>query len=68
VHNEHNPLADCGRYTIGRDAQIRTHVQAVHPGNVEHWALHAGYWKTHISNVLTQTAWYDVSCLDKNSI
>jgi hypothetical protein len=41
VHDEHDPLADSGRNTIRRDAEIRAHVQSIHPGNVEYWALHA---------------------------
>jgi len=42
VHNEHNPLADSRRHSVGRDAQVGAHVQPVHFGDVEQWSLYAG--------------------------
>ena len=40
MHNEHDPLANCGRNAVRCDAQIRPHMKAVHPGDVEHRAFH----------------------------
>lgn len=39
VHNEHDALADCWRYAIGGDAQIGAHIQPIHLGNGQEWAI-----------------------------
>jgi len=43
MHNEHDPLANCGRNAVRCDAQVRTHMHAVHPGDVENRAFHASH-------------------------
>ena len=40
MHNEHDPLADCGRDAVRCYAQVRPHMQAVDPGDVENRSFH----------------------------
>ena len=44
VHNEHDPLADCGRDAVRCYAQVRPHMQAVDPGDVENRSFHTSHW------------------------
>jgi len=52
VHNEHDPLADCRRNAIGRDAEVSSHMQPVHPGDVEHWTFHIRHWYGNTAHAL----------------
>lgn len=41
---ERNALADGGRYAVGRDAQVRSHVQTTGLAQVQHVTFHRCNW------------------------
>jgi len=51
MHYEHDSFAHCWRNAVCCDAQIRPHMQSVHPGDVEHRALNAGCCNTHLDGL-----------------
>jgi hypothetical protein len=52
MHYEHDSFAHCWRNAVCCDAQIRPHMQSVHPSDVEHRALNAGYCNTQLDGLM----------------